>query len=279
MDPAIIATVVLGSVALVAVASGLRVIREYERGVVLRLGRRGPVLSPGLRAIFPFGIDRLLRVDLRATSVDITGHEVISRDGVPVRVSVTAQYQVLNPLLAVTRVVDYRAATTALVGAALRDVVSRSGLRDLLVDQDSVRAALTLFVDARSEPWGVRVTAVDVQGVELPDALRRAMARQAEALGSGASATDDPHHADLETANRLADAAELLAAQPVDVQVQFLRALSEVGSGGSTLVVVPLPQDLVQPFVDLQGRATSPRIEDPGGGTKSERGEGQPGSG
>jgi regulator of protease activity HflC (stomatin/prohibitin superfamily) len=268
VEPGIIAAIVGGSCAVVAVLlSGLRIVREYQRGVILRLGRHGPTLDPGLRYILPLGIDRLTRVDLRSAPLDVPAHEVITHDGVPVVVGATVTLQVLNPLLALTRVVDYRQATVQLVQAALRDVVAATALRELLLDQEAMREALAQFVDARAEPWGIRVTSVDLRDVVLPDAMQRAMARQAELRGgqATASAPSEPN-AD---ARQLEAVAKILAAQPRDVQARFLQALSDARSGGSTVVVVPLPVDLVQPFVDLQGHAfpalLSPEGEAPGG--------------
>jgi regulator of protease activity HflC (stomatin/prohibitin superfamily) len=183
VDPGSIAAIVAGSLALVVLVSGLRVIREYQRGVVLRLGRRGPLLAPGLRYILPLGIDRLTRVDLRSSPLEIPAHDVITHDGVPVRVSLVVHLQVLNPLLAVTRVVDYEDSTGQLFHAALRDVVASMGLRELLLNQAAVREALARFVAARAEPWGIGVISVDVEDVVLPDAMQRAMARHAELRG------------------------------------------------------------------------------------------------
>ena len=180
MDPRVIAAIAGGFVALLALASGIRVIREFERGVVLRLGRRGPIRTPGLRYVMPFGIDRMTRVDLRSDPLAVPLHEVITRDGVPVQVSATVHLEVLNPILAITRVVDYRHSTSQLVHAALRDVVAGATLRELLLEQESMRSALTAFVNARIEPWGLGASAVDIEDVVLPEAMQRAMGRMAE---------------------------------------------------------------------------------------------------
>lgn len=263
MDLASIAAVVVGSCALIALSSGLRVISEFERGVVLRFGRRGPLLEPGLRLILPFGIDRLIRVDMRSAVLGVPAHEVMTMDGVPVRVDAVVQLQVLNPLLAVTRVVDYRRSTAQLVQTALRDVVARLGLRELLLDQAHLRDELVGFVESRAEPWGVRVTAVDVREIKLPDAMELAMARHAE-LRSEQQARQAQSSAELESARALVAAAKVLEGQPSAVQLRFLQALTEMGQGNSTVVVVPLPSELVQPLVDLQGRAAASARPAPG---------------
>lgn len=260
LEPGIVAAIAGGgSCALIVLASGVRVIKEYQRGVVLRLGRRGPMLEPGLRYILPLGIDRLTKVDLRSAPLEIPPHEVITHDGVPVRVSAAVHLQVLNPLLAVTRVVDYKQSTAQLVHAALRDVVAGNGLRELLLNGEEIRDSLAAFVNDRTEPWGIRITSVDIEDVLLPDALQRAMARQAELRTPPVARIGTPADADFVT--KLEATAELLADQPHDVQVRFLQALSDVRSSDSPVVVVPLPAELVQPFVDLQGHAIPPASE------------------
>ncbi len=263
MDPVIIAAVVVAACALVVLASGFRVIAEYQRGVVLRLGRRGPLLEPGLRFIVPFGVDRLIRVDLRSSLLEVPTQEVITHDGVPVRVSASVHLQVLNPVLAVTRVIDYRRSTTRLVQAALREVVGHTGLRGLLVEPETVRDGLGRFVDARTEPWGIRITEIDVRDVELPAAMQRAMEQQAEILGRHQTQRMEAD-AEIATARRLAGAAEILAGQPYAVQLRLIQALTEMHSEKTTVVVLPLAAELVQPFVDLQGRGHHGRRADAG---------------
>jgi regulator of protease activity HflC (stomatin/prohibitin superfamily) len=267
VGPVIIAAVVVPVCALVALASGLRVIAEYQRGVVLRLGRRGPLLEPGLRFVVPFGIDRLIRVDMRSSLLEVPTLEVITQDGVPVQVSASVHLQVLNPILAVTRVIDYRRSTSRLVQAALREVVGRTGLRGLLVEPDTAREALSSFVDARTEPWGIRITEIDVRDIELPAAMRRAMEQQAEAVGRHQTQRMEAD-AEIATARRLAAAAEVLAGQPYAIQLRLIQALTEMPHDKTTLVVVPLPGELMQPFVDLQGRGHTRRAADGGGGAE-----------
>ncbi|GAC1575900.1 MAG: slipin family protein [Candidatus Dormibacteria bacterium] len=243
MVPAIIVAVVLVSLAMVAAASGLHRVDEHERGVVLRLGRRGPLLEPGLRFILPFGVDRLARVDLRSTVLSLLPHQVITSDGVLVTLRGAMHLQVVNPILAVTRVVDYRASCVQVAHAALLDVASGMSLRRLLTDQAAMRDGLGRFADERTAPWGVRITAIDVEEVELPDALRHAMERQAQTAAEQYSqklAAD----AELAAAHRLVEAARLLAAQPRAVQLGYLQALTQVSDSAETVVVVPLPVDL-----------------------------------
>lgn len=257
--PAILVAIVLLCVAIVAGASGLHTILEHERGVVLRLGRRSPVLAPGLHFILPFGLDRLVRVDLRSTVLRLPPHEVMTADGVSVTLTAVVHLQVVSALLAVTRVVDYRASCVQLAHAALLDVASRLPLRTLLTDQATVRDELGRFVDERAEPWGVQVTAIDLKDIQLPESLRAAVELEATA------AADERLRlrvdaAELEAARRLVDAARALAAQPYAVQLRYLQALTDLTDTNRSVVVVPLPIDLVQPFVDLQGHAAPGRL-------------------
>ena len=183
--PAIIAAVVVAALAIGVCVSGLHTVYEYERGVVLRLGRRGPLLAPGLHLIIPFGIDRLIRVDLRSTVLRLPPHEVTTSDGVPVTLTAAVHLQVVNPLLAVTRVVDHRASSVQVAHAAVLDVASRFNLRALMTDQALVRDELSRFVDERAAAWGVQVTAIDLKDIALPAALRRAMDQRIELRGRG----------------------------------------------------------------------------------------------
>ena len=186
--PAIIAAVVVAALVIAVCVSGLHTVYEYERGVVLRLGRRGPLLSPGLHFILPFGIDRLIRVDLRSTVLRLPPHEVTTADGVPVSLTAAVHLQVVNPLLAVTRVVDHRASSVQVAHAAVLDVASRFNLRMLMTDQAMVRDELSRFVDERAAAWGVQVTAIDLKDIALPAALRRAMDQRIELQGRAALA-------------------------------------------------------------------------------------------
>lgn len=264
MDPVIIAAVIAAVVVLVVLGSGLRVIAEYERGVVLRLGRRRPLRDPGVRFIIPFGVDRLIRVDLRSSLLEVPALEVITHEGVPVQLSASVHLQVLNPVLAVTRVIDYRRSTSRLVQAGLREVVGHAPLRTLLVEPEAVREALSSFVDVRTEPWGIRITEIDVRDVELPEAMQRAMEQQAEILGRHQTQRMEAD-AEVATARRLAAAAEILARQPHALQLRLIQALTEMNNNkNSTVVVVPLPGELVQTFVDLQGRGHTGLAADAG---------------
>lgn len=184
--PGIIAAVVAAGILIAVCASGLHTVYEYERGVVLRLGRRGPLLAPGLHLILPFGLDRLIRVDLRSTVLRLPPHEVTTADGVPVTLTAAVHLQVVNPLLAVTRVVDHRASSVQVAHAAILDVASRLNLRALMTDQAMVRDELSRFVDERAAAWGVQVTAIDLKDIALPAALRRAMDNRIELQGRAA---------------------------------------------------------------------------------------------
>jgi regulator of protease activity HflC (stomatin/prohibitin superfamily) len=267
VDPGIIAAIVAAVVVLVVLASGLRVIAEFQRGVVLRFGRRGPLLDPGLRFILPLGLDRLIRVDLRSSLLEVPALEVITSEGVPVQVSASVHLQVLNPILAVTRVIDYRRSTSRLVQASLREVVGHTTLRALLVEPEAVRDALGTFLDARTEPWGIRITEIDVRDIELPSAMQRAMQDQAEVVARHQTEQIQAD-AEIATARRLAAAAEVLAGQPYALQLRLIQALTDMTNDKATVVVVPLPMDLVQPIVDLTGSGHAGQA-DAGGSSRS----------
>ncbi|MHB8717820.1 MAG: SPFH domain-containing protein [Candidatus Dormibacteria bacterium] len=178
-----IGALIAGAFAILLCLSGLHTVYEYERGVVLRLGRRGPLLAPGLHLILPLGLDRLIRVDLRSTVLRLPPHEVVTADGVPVTLTAAVHLQVVNPLLAVTRVVDHRTSSVQVAHAAVLDVASRFDLRTVMTDQALIRDELSRFVDERTAAWGVQVTAVDLKDIALPPALRRAMDQRIELQG------------------------------------------------------------------------------------------------
>lgn len=254
MDLAIVVAV-LGALAVLGLGTGLRVINEYERGVVLRLGRLVGTLNPGMRYVLPFGIDRLIRVDLRTGTMDVSARDAVTVDGVPLQVEAVAYLQVLNPALAVTRVIDYRRATSQLALAAVRSVIAGCSLREVLTDQGKVRQALGTFVDRRTEPWGIKVTAMEIKNVELPQAMQQAMAQNADA-DRERRARIAQAEAELAAAHRLVDAARILETQPYAALLRYLQTVADLAPGNTTVVVLPLPSDLIQPFLDIKGRAS-----------------------
>lgn len=256
MNPTLIVIVAVSGVALLLLLSGLRLINEYQRGVVFRVGKYLRMLDPGLRFVVPLGVDRVVRVDVRTTAVEVPSQDVITVDNVMVRVLAAVYFQVVNPPLAVTKVADYRQATAYLVQSSLRSFIGRVSLHQLLTGRDLINEMLRRIVDDETEPWGIRVSLVEFKDVQIPEALQKAMGREAEAEREK-NAKIITADGELAAAQRLSDAAELIADRPSALQLRYLQALTEIGGGDrNTVVVFPVPIDLVQPLLDMQARMT-----------------------
>jgi len=256
VNPTLIVIVAVSGVALLLLLSGLRLINEYQRGVVFRVGKYLRMLDPGLRFVVPLGVDRVVRVDVRTTAVEVPSQDVITVDNVMVRVLAAVYFQVVNPPLAVTKVADYRQATAYLVQSSLRSFIGRVSLHQLLTGRDLINEMLRRIVDDETEPWGIRVSLVEFKDVQIPEALQKAMGREAEAEREK-NAKIITADGELAAAQRLSDAAELIADRPSALQLRYLQALTEIGGGDrNTVVVFPVPIDLVQPLLDMQARMT-----------------------
>ena len=253
MNLATILVVLLIVLALIAWGTGIRIINEYERGVVLRLGRLVTQKPPGLRVIVPFGIDRLIKVDLRTVTLEVPSQEAITLDNVTVTVMAVVYFQVVEPNRAVTRVMNYYNATSQIAQSTLRSVLGQSSLHDLLSDREKVSLILQRIIDEQTEPWGVKVTGVEIKDVELPASMQRAMARQAEAEREKQAKII---HADgeFEAAQKLTAAAALISQEPSALQLRYLQTLAEIGTERNTVIVFPLPLDILEPFIDVKGR-------------------------
>jgi regulator of protease activity HflC (stomatin/prohibitin superfamily) len=266
VNPTLIAIVAVSGVALLLLLSGLRLIHEYQRGVVFRLGKYEQMLDPGLRVVIPLGIDRVNRVDVRTTAVEVPSQDVITVDNVMVRVLAAVYFQVVNPPLAVTKVANYRQATAYLVQSSLRSFIGRVSLHQLLTGRDLINEMLRRIVDEETEPWGITVSMVEFKDVQLPEALQKAMGREAEAEREK-NAKIITADGELAAAQRLSDAAELIADRPNALQLRYLQALTEIGgSDRNTVVVFPVPFDLMQPLLDMQARMT--KTTDNGGASQ-----------
>lgn len=247
--------VVIAAVAGAAVLltlSGLRLVREYQRGVVFRLGRLSHLKAPGLRLVLPV-VDRVVKVDLRAVDFEVPAQEVITKDNVLVTVRAVVYVQVVNPPLAVTKVVDYQAASTHLVQSSLRSTLGQVTLPELLTARDTVNALLARVINDELEPWGIQTTAVELKDVVLPESMLRALGREAETERE-IKAKLVAAEGEVATARALTDAAGALAGTPSALQLRYLQTLSEIGNDRSTVVVFPVPIDLVQPLLELQRR-------------------------
>jgi regulator of protease activity HflC (stomatin/prohibitin superfamily) len=232
--------------------SAIRILPEYERGVIFRLGRvTGPPKGPGLIFLIPL-VDRLIRVSLRTVTMDIPPQDIITRDNVTVRVNAVTYFRVLDPLRAILEIEDYRFATSQIAQTTLRSNIGQATLDELLTNRDEINQNLQQTIDALTDPWGVKVALVEVKDVELPDTMRRAMARQAEAERERRAKVI---HAlgEKEAAETLADAAGLLEAHPAGLQLRMLQTMTEVAAEQNSTLIFPLPMELLR-AMDRMGR-------------------------
>ena len=245
-------TFVLGLVVLAglaALAASVRVLREYERAIVFRLGRLMPVRGPGLVVLLP-GVDRMVRVELRTVTMTVPPQEVITRDNVPARVAAVCYFRVIDPAAAVTEIEAFGPATSQIAQTTLRSVLGGADLDQLLAERERLNEHLQRIIDEQTEPWGVKVSTVEIKDVEIPEAMQRAMARQAEAERERRAKIINAE-GELQAAENLAGAASILAREPSAIQLRYLQTLLEIGADQSSTIVFPLPLDLIQPF--LQG--------------------------
>ncbi|MBV8300543.1 MAG: slipin family protein [Candidatus Dormibacteraeota bacterium] len=241
------------AIVLLVVVSGGRVVHEHERAVVFRLGRLRRISAPGLRWLLPLGIERAVRVDVRINSVEVQTHEAITLDQAMVRVVATLYYQVVNPQLAVSKVSDFREATASLAEAQLRGILGKVTLDDLLSMRAQLGPSVTKVIDDEVEPWGVRIISVELRDVILSEAMQRALARQAEAERERKSKIAAAE-GELLAAKALVAAAGMMADRPAALQLRYLQTLSEIGTGRSTVVVFPVPIDLLQSWAEMRTR-------------------------
>lgn len=239
---------------LLVLPSTVRIIREYERGVVFRLGRLTGAKGPGLIFLIPF-IDRMVKVDLRVVTMDVPRQEMMTRDNVPVTVDAVVYFRVVNPADAIVKVEDFVRATALYAQTTLRSVVGQHELDDLLSHRDQVNAQLQRIIDEATEPWGIKVTAVEVRDVVLPEGMKRAMARQAETERERRAKIINAE-GEFQAAEKLVEAARRMAEQPIALQLRYLQTLAEIASEQNSTTIFPLPIDLVQPFLGRDTRGS-----------------------
>jgi len=232
--------------------SAIKILNEYERAVVFRLGR---VLEqpkgPGLVIIIPL-IDRFVRIGLRTIVQDVPPQDVITRDNVTVKVNAVVYFRVINPLKAVIDVENYLYATSQLSQTTLRSVCGQAELDELLSKREEVSSHIQTILDRQTDPWGIKVSAVELKHIDLPEEMQRAMAKQAEAERERRAKIINAE-GEFQAAQRLYDAAEVIAKEPIAVQLRFLQTIREISSEGSTNTIIPLPIDLISPFIKKQG--------------------------
>jgi len=228
--------------------ASMRVLREYQRAVVFRLGRLLPLRGPGLVALIPI-VDRMVRVDLRTVTLTIPPQEVITRDNVPVRVNAVAYFRVVDPAKAINEVERYPIATSQIAQTTLRSVLGRADLDALLAERDQLNESLQKIIDEQTEPWGIKVTTVEIKDVEIPEAMQRAIARQAEAERERRAKIINSQ-GEYQAAEQLYDASQILSRNPTAIQLRYLQTLLELGGDQRSTVVFPLPMDLIAPLLD-----------------------------
>jgi len=243
-----VAAVVIAMAVLVALALNVRVLREYERAVVFRVGRLAPVKGPGLLMLVPL-VDRMVRVDLRTVTLTIPPQEVITRDNIPARVAAVCYFRVVDPAAAVTQIEAFEPATSQIAQTTLRSVLGRADLDQLLAQRDRLNDDLQKIIDEQTEPWGIKVSTVEIKDVEIPEAMQRAMARQAEAERERRAKIINAE-GEFQAAEKLAGAAAILGREPSALQLRYLQTLLEVSTGQSSTIVFPLPLDMVRPFLE-----------------------------
>jgi regulator of protease activity HflC (stomatin/prohibitin superfamily) len=249
MVTAIITVLVVLIAALVALAgASVRVLREYERAVVFRLGRIVEKKGPGLVLLVP-AVDRMVRVSLRTVTLNVPPQDVITRDNVPVRVDAVIYFRVVDPNCAVVAVESYLKATSQIAQTTLRSVLGRAELDALLSERDQLNEELQKIIDEQTEPWGVKVTTVEIKDVGIPQNMQRAMARQAEAERERRAKIINAE-GEFQAAARLAQAADVISQNPTTIQLRYLQTLSEIGINQNSTVVFPLPMDLISPLLN-----------------------------
>jgi regulator of protease activity HflC (stomatin/prohibitin superfamily) len=236
----------------VAAAASVRVIREYERGVIFRLGRLRPVTGPGPCRVVP-GVERLVRIDLRVVTLTIPPQEVITRDNVPARVNAVVLFRVVDPVKAVMQVENFAVATSQIAQTTLRSLLGREDLDTVLAHREDLNERLRTQIAAQTTSWGVEVRLVEIKDVEIPEAMQRAMAREAEAERERRAKIINAR-GELQASEELRQAADVLSPNPASLQLRYLQTLLELGADHNSTVVFPLPLDIVGPFLNSMSR-------------------------
>jgi regulator of protease activity HflC (stomatin/prohibitin superfamily) len=232
--------------AFLVVPAAVRILREYERGVIFRLGKLLSAKGPGLILLIPF-VDRMVKMDLRVVTIDVPDQEVMTRDNVPVTVTAVVYFRVVDPESAVVKVENFLKATSLIAQTTLRSVLGQEELDELLANREKINTALQGIIDRQTGPWGVKVTAVEVKDVVLPDGMKRAMAKQAESERERRAKIINSE-GEFQAAEKLAQAAAIIASQPIALQLRFLQTMREISSEHNTTTFLPVPLDLFTPF-------------------------------
>src|SRR5881398_1641083 len=249
MAAALVILAVVVFLLLLFLISAIKVAREYERGIVFRLGRLLPEpKGPGLFLLIPV-VDRMVKVDLRTITLNIPPQEVITKDNVPARVNAVAYFRIIDPEKAIVQIENFMVATSQISQTTLRSVLGQHVLDELLSERDKINAILQQIIDEATSPWGIKVSIVEVKDVEIPTGMQRAMARQAEAERERRAKVINAE-GEFQASERLKDAAVVIADHPIALQLRYLQTLLELGSSQATTIVFPAPIDLISPFLE-----------------------------
>ncbi|MGO9526059.1 MAG: slipin family protein [Verrucomicrobiia bacterium] len=250
--PWIVVVLVLGAVVL---PQTIRILREYERGVIFRLGKLLGAKGPGLILLIPI-VDRMVKMDLRVITIDVPKQEVMTRDNVPATVDAVVYFRVVDPQAAVVKVENFLKASSLIAQTTLRSVLGQSQLDELLAQRDKINQQLQEIIDRHTEPWGIKVTSVEVRDVVLPDSMKRAMAKQAESERERRAKIINAE-GEFQAAEKLVQAAGMISAQPIALQLRYLQTMSEIASEHNTTTFIPIPMDLFTPFLKKSGDETA----------------------
>jgi regulator of protease activity HflC (stomatin/prohibitin superfamily) len=267
MSPLVLS--VLGAIVLLFVflaLSAIRVVQQYERGVIFVLGRLIGAKGPGLFLVPPL-ISRMSTVDLRIVTLTVPPQEVITRDNVTIKVTAVLYFYVVDPIAAVVNVVNFNQATTQIGQTTLRNVLGQSELDELLAERKKINRDLQAIIDEQTERWGVKVTAVEIKDVELPATMQRAMAKQAEAEREKRAKVIHAQ-GELLASAQLAQAAAVIASQPAALQLRYLQTLTEIAVEKNSTIIFPLPIDLIEPMIEIMRRQTSVSVHEPLNGSR-----------
>jgi regulator of protease activity HflC (stomatin/prohibitin superfamily) len=249
MAAALIILAILAFLLVMFLISAIKVAREYERGIIFRLGRLLPEpKGPGLFLLIPV-VDRMVKVDLRTITLNIPPQEVITKDNVPVRVNAVAYFRIVEPKAAIVQIENFMVATSQIAQTTLRSVLGQHQLDELLSEREKINAILQEIIDEGTTPWGIKVSIVEVKDVEIPSGMQRAMARQAEAERERRAKIINAE-GEYQASERLKDAAVVIGDHPMALQLRYLQTLLELGSSQSTTIVFPAPVDLIKPFLE-----------------------------
>src|SRR5215208_4870604 len=258
MAAALIVVVVLLFLVVLFLVSAIKVAREYERGIIFRLGRLLPEpKGPGLFILIPV-VDRMVKVDLRTITLNIPPQEVITKDNVPVRVNAVAYFRIVEPKNAIVQVENFMVATSQIAQTTLRSVLGQHQLDELLAEREKINAILQGIIDEATSPWGIKVSIVEVKDVEIPASMQRAMARQAEAERERRAKVINAE-GEFQASERLKDAALVIEEHPIALQLRYLQTLLEIGATNSSTIVFPAPIELIKPFLEGFGSNNSGR--------------------